>query len=177
MLQAHSELQLNMRSSTLCRNRHSPMDGQSGNDVMYGGAGNDWMVGGWGNDFLDGGDGIDLISGTHGTNTIIGGAGNDWLFGGSGNDTFVFGPGSGVDTIWKFNDTAGNTDRIDLSGYTDITDFSDLDISQYTNWWGRTMTVIKLDEENKIYLYNYQMNDLDATDFIFNGDEDAYYGG
>ena len=57
------------------------LSGTSGNDTLIGGAGNDNLSGAAGNDTLDGG------------------AGNDTLDGGTGNDTYLFGRGSGKDTI------------------------------------------------------------------------------
>ena len=55
--------------------------GYGGDDTLYGGAGNDSLDGGAGNDTLDGG------------------TGNDTLQGGAGDDVYVFGFGSGNDTI------------------------------------------------------------------------------
>ena len=153
------------------------MYGGAGNDTMYGGDDDDKMYGGIGNDTIHGGSGNDLIYGNSGNNTIIGGSGLDSLVSGTGDDIFVFAPDSGVDVIYYFNRAENTTDRIDLSGYTNITDFSDLEITQVTNQFGITMAVVKIDENNSIQLYNYQKDYLDASDFIFTGDEDAYYGG
>ena len=153
------------------------MRGAIGNDTMYGGAGEDKMYGDAGNDTMDGGDDNDLIYGNSGNNTIIGGRGNDSLVSGTGNDIFVFGPDSGGDTVYYFNRAENTNDRIDLSGYTDISDISDLTITQTTTHSGLTATVIKIDDKNAIWLYDYEMDDLDASNFIFNGDQDAYYGG
>lgn len=43
------------------------------------------------------------IVGNSGDNILDGGAGNDYLYGGSGNDTYVFGIGSGQDTIYDYS--------------------------------------------------------------------------
>lgn len=63
------------------------LDGTSGNDIMLGLGGNDTLYGYEGNDTLDGG------------------PGDDYLDGGAGDDTYIFGLGSGIDTI---TDESGN---------------------------------------------------------------------
>jgi Ca2+-binding RTX toxin-like protein len=45
---------------------------------------------------------------------IDGGAGNDQLSGGAGNDTYLFGRGSGADTVSDYDSTAGNTDLLSI---------------------------------------------------------------
>ncbi|WP_031435808.1 calcium-binding protein [Methylobacter tundripaludum] len=79
------------------------INGLGGNDTLIGGAGNDTLMGGVGNDSLQGGTGND---------TLDGGAGNDALQGGIGNDAYVFGRGSGQDTIYEYDTTTGNIDTI-----------------------------------------------------------------
>jgi Ca2+-binding RTX toxin-like protein len=93
--------------------------GYASADVLAGYAGNDTLFGEGGNDTLEGGDGSDTISGDAGNDTLVGGAGNDTLTGGRqgannglGNDTYVFGKGSGQDSIDDKDTSAGNTDRI-----------------------------------------------------------------
>ncbi len=56
--------------------------------------------------------GNDYLSGNAGNNTLDGGAGNDYLYGGTGNDTYLFNLGSGQDTIYDYDSTAGNVDTI-----------------------------------------------------------------
>ncbi|WP_307731951.1 putative Ig domain-containing protein [Massilia antarctica] len=67
------------------------IDGAEGNDILYGALGNDTLRGGAGNDTLRGG---------RGENVLDGGAGDDRyetdVF---GNDIYLFGRGSGHDTI------------------------------------------------------------------------------
>ncbi|MCS4511048.1 calcium-binding protein [Xylophilus ampelinus] len=75
--------------------------GAEGADTLYGGAGNDVILGGVGNDYLSGEDGND---------TLDGGAGNDYLGGGSGSDTYLFGKGSGQDTVYNYDSYALGTD-------------------------------------------------------------------
>ncbi|WP_022685541.1 M10 family metallopeptidase C-terminal domain-containing protein [Sphingomonas phyllosphaerae] len=57
--------------------------------------------------------GDNVLRGGGGNDTIVGQGGSDMLWGDAGADTFVFGTGSGRDTIADF----GSGDTIDLSGY------------------------------------------------------------
>ena len=61
------------------------------------------------------------LTGNNGDNTLIGGSGNDQLNGGAGNDkmvgdtgndTYVFGKGSGQDTINSYDTTVGKIDTV-----------------------------------------------------------------
>ncbi|MBO3712989.1 MAG: hypothetical protein J5X22_21645 [Candidatus Accumulibacter sp.] len=65
-------------------------------------------------DFLQGGAGHDVLYGYRGNDTLDGGAGNDYLDGGAGNDTYVFGVGSGKDTISAYDRTVGKLDVVQL---------------------------------------------------------------
>lgn len=96
--------------------------GQTGNDLLLGGIGadtihgndgNDSIRGGSGHDLLFGGDGDDLILGNAGRDTLDGGAGNDWLHGGLGADIFIFGVGSGQDTVMDFSAAEGDILHLD----------------------------------------------------------------
>ena len=100
------------------------LDGGAGDDRLYGEDGNDTLLGGSQNDYLDGGNGDDLLSGQEGNDSLYGqagndildgGAGNDTLDGGAGNDTYLFGKGSGKDTISAYDGTAGKVDTIELA--------------------------------------------------------------
>ena len=105
--------------------------GGAGDDTIEGNAGNDYLQGDAGNDSLLGGEGNDNIYGGAGNDTLDGGAGNDYLYGGSdwsdywysslsnGNDTYLFGRGSGQDTIVDYDPILGNLDTILLD--SDIT--------------------------------------------------------
>ena len=77
----------------------------SGADVFYGSFRNDIVNGSGGDDVLFGWDGNDVL---------IGGAGTDRLTGNAGNDTYVFGRGSGQDSVFDFDPTLGNFDTIAL---------------------------------------------------------------
>ncbi|MBV8270743.1 MAG: hypothetical protein JO067_00565 [Cupriavidus sp.] len=90
--------------------------GESGNDTLDGGTGNDRLYGGYGNDTLKGGEGHDDLYGGDGNDVLNGGVGNDYLNGGAGNDTYLFGRGSGWDTISSRDTTAGKLDVVQLGG-------------------------------------------------------------
>ncbi|WP_333908335.1 calcium-binding protein, partial [Pseudomonas aestuarii] len=79
------------------------IDGGNGADTLKGGTGNDVLLGGADNDSLYGEDGNDLLDG---------GTGNDYLNGGAGSDTYVFGIGSGQDTINNYDTSVGNVDTL-----------------------------------------------------------------
>jgi Ca2+-binding RTX toxin-like protein len=85
-------------------------------DVLDGGKGNDYIVGLGGNDTLLGGAGDDRLEGEDGNDTLDGGVGNDELRGGNGADIYLFGKGSGIDTISNWDDDAVgvNADTIKL---------------------------------------------------------------
>jgi Ca2+-binding RTX toxin-like protein len=77
-------------------------DGGGGQVVITGG------IAGTGND-LD-----NDIGGNSLNNVVDGGGGSDRLFGESGSDTYLFGRGSGADTIAEFVDAPGDVDAIQL---------------------------------------------------------------
>ncbi len=68
-------------------------------DTLAGASGDDTLYGGWGNDSLLGDAGQDVLIGDDGRDTLDGGAGNDLMDGGYDADTYLFGTGSGQDTI------------------------------------------------------------------------------
>ena len=88
--------------------------GGSGDDRIYGSAGADLLMGDLGNDTLSGGAGDDTLLGGLGNDTLDGGSGNDILLGGAGNDTYLFGIGSGQDTLSDFDITHCNVDTVVL---------------------------------------------------------------
>jgi Ca2+-binding RTX toxin-like protein len=98
-----------------------------GNDSVNAGAGADTIDGGAGADNLHGGDGDDTILGgadndnvfgNNGNDLLDGGTGNDYLEGGAGSDTYLLGSGSGADTAYENDSTAGNTDSVQFG--TDV---------------------------------------------------------
>ena len=74
--------------------------GDGGNDTLYGENGNDVLNGGNGNDFIYGDAGNDSLYGNYGNDILDGGDGDDYLSGGEDNDTYIYGKGSGNDTIY-----------------------------------------------------------------------------
>ena len=150
--------------------------GNWGDDTLSGEGGNDFLYGNQGADTLEGGQGDDRITGGQGDDRIVGGAGDDQLYGDQGhrgddvytdgtptgetdNDTFVFGPGSGNDVIHDFNN---GEDKIDLTAFTGITQFSDISAQQDGNH-----VVIDFPGDNSVTLLNFDLGDLDASDFVF----------
>jgi len=82
--------------------------GGSRNDALYGREGSDLLFGGQGDDALYGGSGGSMQGrssssseplGLGDDDTLDGGAGDDYLYGESGRDVYIFGYGSGRDTI------------------------------------------------------------------------------
>ncbi|MBP2227849.1 Tol biopolymer transport system component/Ca2+-binding RTX toxin-like protein [Azospirillum agricola] len=99
--------------------------GGAGADTLTGGAEENTIGGGAGNDRLTGNGMRDQIFGGDGDDTITGGGGDDYMEGGAGRDTFVLRPGDGWDYIGDFQAGAGG-DRLDLTAWTGITDFTAL---------------------------------------------------
>jgi len=91
------------------------LSGTTGNDTITGYATNDTLSGGNGNDILIGGGGNDTLYGGANNDILDGGAGNDFLRGDAGNDTYLFGRGSGQDTVSNFDTTVGRRDIIQLA--------------------------------------------------------------
>lgn len=92
-----------------------------------GGAGGDRLDGGAGDDLLLGGAGNDTLAGAAGEDTLIAGTGADRLSGGAGADVFVFTADGQSDTVTDFQH---GQDRLDLSGWGRIYDFSALTIAR-----------------------------------------------
>ncbi|MFA3918480.1 LamG-like jellyroll fold domain-containing protein [Ruegeria hyattellae] len=139
----------------------------NGNDTVGGGDGNDQLWAGGGDDAVSGGVGNDTLFGFSGDDSLWGGAGEDWLNGGIGNDTLQGGAGAdvvifsgGVDQVIDF----GPGDRIDLSGVSSITDFSDLQASHLT---GPIDALISDGAGNSMTLLGVGSAELEASDFIF----------
>jgi Ca2+-binding RTX toxin-like protein len=144
------------------------MDGRGGNDRMRGGAGNDDMDGGngrdtlWGddgNDDIDGDGGNDRLYGGAGNDILVGGRGNDRLTGGSGADRFEFRRGDGRDVITDFQN---GVDRIELDG------FSGSQLSAILNGARQVgqNVVLDLPSNGRITLENFQLSQLDRSDFL-----------
>ena len=103
--------------------------GSLGNDLMLGGPSNDQLFGGAGYDTLHGGSGRDRLAGGMGNDQIYGGTGTDRMDGGPGRDTLTGGggadrfvgsgqPGTGMDWITDFSDSAGDSLVFGVAGAT-----------------------------------------------------------
>ena len=127
------------------------LTGDYGNDTLDGGLGNDHLEGGDGNDLLDGGSGNDELNGGAGDDLLDGGSGNDQLKGGNGNDTYLFGLGSGKDTI---------TDEYGTNKIKFINGIRPTDLEVYTS--GQYDIVIKnksTDDQLTIAYFRYGSSD------------------
>ena len=131
--------------------------------------GTTWMYGGAGNDTLEGDAGTNRMMGRDGDDMLEGKGGSDIYYGGGGDDTFVIAPNNGSDTI---TDLVKGEDRIDLTAFTSITGFDDLDITST----GLFSFQIDLSEHGggTVELYTHgdavDFEDIDATCFIFYDD-------
>ena len=141
------------------------------------------FLGGVGNDTLDaagtatpitaeGGDGNDILTGGDGGDALDGSTGDDTLTGDTGGDTFVFAPGYGADTITDFTSSAG--DKIDLSGFTAIQSFRNVQLLATQVGSG---TVLNFGNGDILTLTGVPTSGLTATNFgltpvkeDFNGD-------
>jgi Ca2+-binding RTX toxin-like protein len=83
-----------------------------------------WRIGTAGGDSLVGDANANRLFGGAGNDTLDGGAGNDTLNGGIGNDTYLFGRGSGQDTIAEWDSTAGNLDTLQFTAGVAVGDVS-----------------------------------------------------
>ncbi len=160
------------------------VDGGEGNDLLFGGNGDDRIKAGAGNDAADGGAGDDRLFGRDGDDALLGGDGNDFLTGGKDNDrlsggagddeleggldadTFVFHRGDDLEDILDFDI---DEDQIDLScSDFDITSFEEL--RAFAQQDGRNVS-IRFNETDEIYLRKVDLDDLDASHFIFSEPE------
>ncbi|MDH6268142.1 Ca2+-binding RTX toxin-like protein [Rhizobium sp. SG_E_25_P2] len=117
-----------------------------------------------GADVINGSRYADELNGYAGHDVITGGRGRDILTGGAGSDTFVFAKGSGVDVITDFNasDHSSSHDLIDLSGYTSVNSFSDLDVHR-----SGSSVILDLAGSDRIILHDEKAAAINASDFIF----------
>ena len=106
----------------------------------------------------------DNLRGNNGANRLAGGQGGDQLFGGFGQDVFVFEADNGADTIQDFLDLGPDIgDQIDLSAFG-LSGFEELTITSD----GRGIDIDLTDHGGgTIRLPGFEVDDLDATDFIF----------
>jgi len=90
-------------------------------------------------------------------------AGNDTLTGAGGNNEYVFAQPIGNDTIYNFNVA---TDKIDLMGFANITNFSDIQANITEDSSGDAVITIGAGET--ITLHGVNAASLTASDFLFN---------
>ncbi|MFO1401338.1 MAG: YqiA/YcfP family alpha/beta fold hydrolase [Steroidobacteraceae bacterium] len=100
------------------------LDAAAVEGVIEGTAGGDALSGTRRSELLLGGDGDDYLAGGAGDDVLDGGAGNDLLFGLSGSDTYLFGRGSGADTITNADTDPGRDDVVALTGDLRETDIA-----------------------------------------------------
>ncbi|MDV4143988.1 M10 family metallopeptidase [Shimia sp. FJ5] len=129
--------------------------GHGGADLIEGGIGGDRLFGGRGDDTILGGNGYDRLFGSKGRDILNGGIGNDTLTGGEMADTFVFDDGFGHDIIRDF--AAANLEKVDLSGVTEITDYTDLIANHLVDEGGFAKIV---DGDNSILLEGVAYTDV-----------------
>ena len=112
---------------------------------------------------IDGtGNGLDnILTGNKGDNVLAGGVGTDILTGGGGADTFVFATGDGSDTITDF--TSAQHDRIDVSDWTGIVDFTSIQANA-TAVDGDVVITVGVDV---LVIADHLVENLSAADFIF----------
>ncbi|EBA02111.1 hypothetical protein RB2150_00360 [Rhodobacterales bacterium HTCC2150] len=141
--------------------------GGAGNDEIYGDDGNDNLKGQAGSDTLDGGAHNDELFGGGDNDTLTGGTGDDTMSGGSGSDTFIFADGFGTDIITDFNAT-NNAEKIDLSGVSAITDYTDLTTLANNHIAQVGLDVVISDGTgDTITLTGVTLGNLGVDDFIF----------
>ena len=129
------------------------LKGEGGDDVLYGGGGDDSLRGGGGGDVLYGGGGDDTLKGEGGDDVLYGGGGDDNLRGGGGEDTFVFGTGSGSDTITDYK--IGETLRFEGDSFNEQA----LSVNQEGKH-----AVITFGEQNvEVTLNNMDLSDMSYT--------------
>jgi Ca2+-binding RTX toxin-like protein len=136
------------------------LSGDDGNDYLNGGTGADILTGGTGLDTLNGGAGNDNLNGGGGADILTGGAGNDTLNGGAATDTFIFNAGFGADRINSFGNSA---DKIDLTAFA--TNYGALTVTQ--SGVNALIDSTVFGAGNTITLANFNVSNVDATDFIF----------
>ncbi|WP_299297528.1 CAP domain-containing protein [uncultured Tateyamaria sp.] len=139
------------------------LTGNAGNDTLNGGNGRDTLDGGSGRDRLIGGAENDRLSGQAERDVLDGGSGRDILSGGTGDDVFVF--SAGRDVVTDF-DVDARMEVVDLRGVAAITSFADMLADGHLRQSGSHAVVDDL-AGNVMILMNVDMNDLEASDFLF----------
>lgn len=116
--------------------------------AAVGSSGDDWIQGHYTAEALNGAEGDDQIFGFGGDDVLDGGAGNDALYGGGGNDTYVFGRGSGNDSIYDADALIAKQDVVRfLEGVAP----ADIDVAQV---WGSLILTIR-DSGEQLTVWDY----------------------
>ncbi|HEY8337730.1 MAG TPA: hemolysin [Tardiphaga sp.] len=97
--------------------------------------------------------------GTAGNDTQYSFAGNDSFTGYGGNDTFVFDDNWATDLATDFGSASGNTDILDFTAVSGITDVNDL-VNNYSNWYDSTAPLTISDGTNTLTLAGYVGSDI-----------------
>ncbi|MFC3645397.1 calcium-binding protein, partial [Planctobacterium marinum] len=118
---------------------------------------------------LRGTDSDDHLLGTDDDDIIDGGAGNDYIDGGFGSDTYLYGTGSGNDTIFEMSNLSGQPNRVEFKeGITP----DDLRVTR-TDSGSLTFEIIETGEKLRIEMWfaaadsNEFANELPVSQFIF----------
>lgn len=136
------------------------------NDICEGSDTNDHLLGYSGNDCIYGGAGDDVLDGGTGDDYLYGSAYSQWKFASDGNDTYLFGIGSGCDTI--FNAAVTSTDTTDTVAFGDGITVADLELVRIDN--ALAITVRGTSDQLKIHgWFDDDMNKIDRFKFA-NGD-------
>ncbi|WP_166763037.1 beta strand repeat-containing protein, partial [Xanthomonas euroxanthea] len=130
------------------------LHGEAGSDTLLGGEGNDVLSGGEGNDVLEGGVGNDTLYGGVGTDRLDGGAGDDYLSGDAGNDVYLFGRGSGRDTVSNYQ-YSGENDQVLIA---DGVSLADLRVSRYSD----DLVIEIYGTNDRLAISNYFYNDANG---------------
>ncbi len=127
------------------------LEGEPGDDILLGGSANDQLYGGDGNDTLKGESGDDYLNGGPGTDLLDGGPGNDSMEGGPGPDIYLFGRGSGQDTIQDTDATPGMIDAIQVAS-----DLAPSDISARRNGDHLVLTINGTTDQLTVWYWFWQ---------------------
>ncbi len=137
--------------------------GDDGDDSLFGNDGRDKLMSGRGDDTIEGGSGNDVVKGGSGSDLLIGGTGNDNIKGGNDSDVFVFADGHGKDRVMDFN-AGSDLERLDFSDLSSLNSFEDVMSVAYQK---NDHVMIETGNDSWILLRRFDINDLNADDFIF----------